>query len=254
MRPVLTELFGIKIYSYGFMIALGIIAAVMLLNNRAKRQGYNEDKIFNMTMLAVVGGILGGKLLYIFTDIKHFLETPLTIITNFGEGFVVYGAIAGGALAVVFYCRKQKWEVLKVIDMIIPSVAIGQGFGRIGCFLAGCCYGAETTCPINVVFENSFYAPNGVHLHPTQLYSSVFNFLLAFLLLWYDKRKKKDGNTLALYLVVYSVGRFIIEFFRDDPRGAVGLLSTSQFIAIFTFIIGVGIFFIHDRKRREGIA
>ncbi|WP_426348127.1 prolipoprotein diacylglyceryl transferase [Alloiococcus sp. CFN-8] len=253
MRPVLYKLFGIEIYSYGFMIAIGIIAAVLLLNKRAKKQGYNEDKIFNMTMIAVIGGILGGKLLYIITEMKYFLEDPLRVITKFGEGFVIYGAIAGGALAVILYSRKQRWEVLTLVDMIIPSVAIGQGFGRIGCFLAGCCYGAETSFPINVVFKDSYFAPNGVHLHPTQLYSSAFNFLLALLLLWYDKRKKKDGDTLALYLVVYSIGRFIIEFFRDDPRGAVGVLSTSQFIAIITFIMGIGIFFIHQRKRREGI-
>ncbi len=250
MKPILFEIFGIEVYGYGLMIALGIVAAILLLSHRAKKKGYDEDKIFNMTIFAVIGGVLGGKLLYIITDFKSIMENPISILTNFGEGFVIYGSIAGGALAVILYCRAQGFQAFKIFDLVIPSVAVGQGFGRIGCFLAGCCYGAETTLPIGVEFTNSLFAPSGVHLHPTQLYSSVFNFLLALLLLWYDRRKKKDGNTLALYLIIYSIGRFLIEFIRNDPRGNVGILSTSQFIAIFTLILGVILFYIPHKKGR----
>ena len=250
MRPILFEVLGMPIYGYGLMIAIGIIAAALLLNYRAKKRNYNEDHIFNMLIVAVVAGIIGGKLLYLIVEYKEVLADPIGAIKNIGQGFVVYGAIFGGFLAVVLYCKKRKWNALAVVDLAIPSVALGQAFGRIGCFLAGCCYGAETSCFLGVEFAASSMAPSGVHLHPTQLYSSLFNFLLAFFLLWYDKRKKNEGATFSMYLIVYSIGRFLVEFLRADPRGNVGFLSTSQFIAIFTFIIGIGFYFYIKNKGR----
>jgi phosphatidylglycerol:prolipoprotein diacylglycerol transferase len=136
--------------------------------------------------------------------------------------------------------------------MVIPTVALAQGFGRIGCFLAGCCYGKETALPIGVEFRNSLFAPPNVIRHPTQIYSSCFDFLLALFLLWYDRKNHKEGRTFALYVIIYSAGRFLVEFLRDDPRGTVGVLSTSQFISIFTFIAGIIFFNVHlVRKRTE---
>lgn len=248
MKPVLFKIFGLDIYGYGLMIAIGIIAGILLLSYRAKKKGYDEDSILNMAIFAVIGGILGGKILYLITDYKVIAEDPSIIIKNFGEGFVVYGSIIGGAIAVYFYCKNKKWDMWSIVDLVIPSVALGQAFGRIGCFLAGCCYGAVTNCPISVEFHNSPFAPFGVHLHPTQLYSSAFNFLLTIFLLWYDKNKKREGRTFALYLIIYSIGRFFVEFIRDDPRGNVGILSTSQFIAIFTLVLGLLIFYFQKNK------
>ncbi len=248
MKPVLFNIFGLDIYGYGLMIAIGIIAGILLLSYRAKAKGYDEDSILNMAIFAVIGGILGGKILYLITDYKVIAEDPSIIIKNFGEGFVVYGSIIGGALAVYFYCRHKKWNVLSIVDLVAPSVALGQAFGRIGCFLAGCCYGAATNCFLGVEFHNSLFAPSGVSIHPTQLYSSAFNFLLTFFLLWYDKKKKREGSTFALYLIIYSVGRFFVEFIRDDPRGNVGILSTSQFIAIITLVLGLLIFYFLRNK------
>ena len=161
---------------------------------------------------------------------------------NFGYGFVVYGAIAGGALAMYLYCRHKKWNIIEMLDMTVPGLAIAQGFGRIGCFLAGCCYGAPTDLPLGVVFPANSLAPSGIHLHPTQIYSSIFDFILGIFLLYYSKKQRKDGKILGMYLIIYSVGRFLVEFLRNDPRGNVGLLSTSQFIAIFTLIFGIAVF------------
>lgn len=250
MKPILFTLFGLTIYGYGLMIAIGIISGILLLSYRAKEKGYNEDNILNMAIFAVIGGILGGKILYLITDYKVIAEDPSIIIKNFGEGFVVYGSIIGGVIAVYIYCKNKKWHLWSIVDLVIPSVALGQAFGRIGCFLAGCCYGAATNLPIGVEFSNSPFAPSGVHLHPTQLYSSAFNFLLTFFLLWYDKKKKREGSTFGLYLIVYSIGRFFVEFIRDDPRGNVGILSTSQFIAIITLILGLLIFYFQRNKGR----
>ena len=250
MRPVLFKIFGLEIYGYGLMIAIGILVAIAIFTKRAKVKGYDEDSAFNMIIAAVIGGITGGKVLYIITEFKSIIKEPSIIFKDFGLGFVIYGAIMGGALAVYIYCKIKHWSMLEISDLLIPAVAIAQGFGRIGCFLAGCCYGAETTSPLSVVFPEEGLAPAGVHLHPTQLYSSAFDFLLGLFLLWYYKKTNKKGRTLSLYLILYSTGRFLVEFIRNDPRGNVGVLSTSQFIAIFTLLLGLVIYNIDKIKGR----
>lgn len=241
MRIILFDIFGIKIKSYGLMIAIGIIVASSLLIKSGKKKKMDEDSLLNLIIFTVIGGVLGGKLLFIITEIKDILKDP-SILLNFGYGFVVYGAIMGGALTIYLYCKRKKWNGLELIDMTVPGLALAQGFGRIGCFLAGCCYGAETTSSIGVVFPKGSLAPSGVHLHPTQIYSSIFDFILGFFLLYYAKKEREKGKVTGMYLMIYSIGRFIVEFFRNDPRGSVGSLSTSQFIAIFTLIIGIIIF------------
>lgn len=241
MKPVLFEFSFIKIYGYGLMIAIGIIAALLLLSYRSKKKNYDEENIWDMAILVIICGIIGGKVMYIITDIKFILKQP-SILKNVGNGFVIYGAILGGVLAVYLYSRKKGWDILSAFDLIIPSLPLAQGFGRIGCFLAGCCYGSVTTLPIGVEFKNSPFAPANLHLHPTQIYSSIFDFMLAFFLLWYDRRERKKGRVFSLYLIIYSIGRFLIEFLRDDPRGSVSIFSTSQFISIFVVLIGVLLF------------
>lgn len=241
MRIILFDIFGIQIKSYGLMIAIGIIVAASLLIKSGKKRNLDEDSLMNLIIFTVIGGVLGGKLLFIITEIKEILKDP-SILLNFGYGFVVYGAIIGGALTIYLYCKKKKWNGLELIDMTVPGLALAQGFGRIGCFLAGCCYGAETTSKLGVEFPKGSLAPTGVHLHPTQIYSSIFDFILGFFLLYYAKKEREIGKVTGMYLMIYSVGRFIVEFLRNDPRGSVGFLSTSQFIAIFTLIIGIIIF------------
>ena len=231
MRLVLFEVFGHNVYSYGLMIAIGVIIAGYMFTKRAEKLGYDEDKVFNLIVIAVICGVVGGKLLL-----------------NFGEGFVIYGAIILGALSIYIYCRKNKWNTVKIFDCVVPGVALAQGFGRIGCFLAGCCYGAENTGKFSVIFPEGALAPAGVSLYPTQVYSAIFDFALAAFLIWHSKRNRVDGHIFSLYIIIYSVGRFLIEFLRNDPRGNVGVLSTSQFIAIFTFIFGLAIYFIQKQK------
>jgi len=241
MKPILFQFFGIKIYGYGLMIMIGIMSALFLFSYRSKKKQYNEDNIWDMAIIAIIFGIIGGKVLYIITDIKYIIEQP-SALKNIGNGFVIYGAIFGGVLAVYLYSKKKKWDILNVFDLAIPSLPLAQGFGRIGCFLAGCCYGKVTSLPIGVEFKNSPFAPANVHVIPTQIYSSVFDFMLAFFLLWYDRKERKKGRVFSLYLIIYSIGRFLIEFLRDDPRGSVSIFSTSQFISLFIVLIGIALF------------
>lgn len=249
MRKVLFEIFGIKFYSYGLMIAIGIIVAGIIMTKMAKKKGYNEDNIFYLIVTAVISGVLGGKLLYILVEIKSILNDP-SILLDIGNGFVIYGAIIGGALGVFIYCKIKKWNVLEVLDLAMPTVALAQGFGRIGCFLAGCCYGAETKLTMGVEFPADSLAPSGIHIHPTQLYSSFFDFVLAGILFLYATKNNKNGKITSLYLIIYSIGRFLIEFLRNDPRGGMGVLSTSQIISIVALILGIVLFNIDKFKGR----
>ena len=148
------------------------------------------------------------------------------------------------------YCWIKKADFWKYFDLVMPSVALAQGFGRIGCFLAGCCYGRETDSIISVTFQNSDFAPNHVALIPTQLYSSILDFLHFGILLYIARRKKADGQVAAFYLIFYSIGRFVLEFFRGDLiRGSVGSLSTSQFISLFILAAGIAILITRTKKK-----
>lgn len=238
MRYILFEIGPLTLYSYGFMIAVGIIAAIMAADFRAKKYGLSGDHMYGIAFLGLLFGMVGAKLLFFITEIKDIIEDP-SVLLSLSEGFVVYGGIIGGIFGAYLYCRWKKLPVLKYFDIAIPSLALAQGFGRIGCFLAGCCYGRETHAWYGITFENSPLAPNHVSLIPAQLISSAADFIHFFLLLSITKRKKTDGIVVSSYLIFYSIGRFLIEMLRNDPRGNVSVLSTSQFISIF--ILGMGI-------------
>lgn len=230
----------VTIHSYGVMIAIGVACALIMGARRAKARNMSTDAIWDLGLLVLISGFLGAKLLFCIVEWDRLFRDPLAVLS--GSGFVVYGGIIAGIIAALIYCRKKKLSFLKYFDLIIPSVAVAQGFGRIGCFLAGCCYGCETNLPIGIVFHNSAIAPNGVSLFPSQLFSSGGDFLIALILILYARKDRSTGKVGGLYLILYSVGRFAIEFFRSDYRGNVGFLSTSQFVAIFMLAVGILIF------------
>ena len=239
MKNELFSLGPFTVHGYGLMIAIGILVAYVTAEYRAKKHGLDPDKIFYLVIWAVVGGFAGAKVLYFLTRLKDIMENP-RVLLDLADGFVVYGGIIGGIYSAMAYCRIKKMPFLKYFDLVMPSVALAQGFGRIGCFLAGCCYGRETDSALGIVFHNSSYAPNDVKLLPTQLISSGLDFLLCAVLILLDRKKKGDGQIAGAYLVLYSIGRFILEFYRGDLiRGNVGALTTSQFIAIFVAMAGV---------------
>lgn len=236
------ELFHIgpfTVYGYGLMIGIGIIAAYLTAEYRAKKSGLDPERILGFVASCAVGGFIGAKLLYIISIFDQVIE-DISILWPIKNGWVVYGGIIFGIGGAALYCKIKKLNILKYLDNAFPSVALGQAFGRIGCFLAGCCYGKESHGPLAVTFTHSMFAPNNVPLIPTQLISSALDFLNFAVLAIFYKKNKKPGRVLCAYLIFYSIGRFIIEYFRGDlDRGNVGVLSTSQFIAIFTLIAGV---------------
>lgn len=251
MHNELLKIGPFTVYGYGLMIAIGIFSAYCLAEYRARKIGLDEERVFGMTLWAVIGGILGGKILYFITILPQIFADLSLLYRNLLEGFVIYGALIGGFIGIVLYCRIWKMKLLAYLDLALPSVALAQGFGRIGCLLAGCCYGRETSGAFAITFHESAYAPNGVPLVPTQIISSVLDFLHFFILLYFVKKwKKNDGQVTGLFFMLYSAGRFVLEYFRGDlERGSVGVLSTSQFIAIFMFIFGAVFFFVLSKKK-----
>ena len=252
MKNELLTIGPFTIYGYGLMIAIGILAAYFTGEYRAKKYGLEADHVFNYVIWCVVGGFAGSKLLYFATNIKNIIENP-DFMRHLADGWVVYGGIIGGILSAMLYSKIKGLKFLAYFDLLIPSVALAQGCGRIGCQFAGCCFGKETDGPLGIVFHESQYAPNNIRLIPTQLISSGLDFLLFFSLIWYAKRKKGDGQIGGLYLILYSIGRFILEFYRGDLiRGSVGALSTSQFISIFTVAAGAALFVMSGRGSFKG--
>lgn len=253
MKNELLTIGPVTIYGYGLMIAIGIIAAYTTAEFRAKRRGMNYEIIFNLTIWSLIGGILGAKLLFLLTEIKDIIADP-SILLDISHGFVVFGGIIGGIFTGYLYIKKQKLSFLQYFDIVMPSIALAQGFGRIGCLLAGCCYGSETTSRFHLIFRESDLAPNNVQLIPTQPISSLLDFMNFFALVLLSKRTKADGQVGGFYLVFYSAGRFILEFFRGDlDRGQIGPLSTSQFISIFTFLAGLAIVIICGLHPRQAL-
>lgn len=251
MKNELLKIGPVTIYGYGLMIAIGAISAYLLSEYRAKRKGMQYELIFSLFWWCLIGGLLGAKLLYMITQIKSYIENP-RLILNIAEGFVVYGGIIGGIFGGYLFIRRHKLNFFEYFDLVMPSIALAQGFGRIGCIFAGCCYGVETDSPFSIVFHESQYAPNDVHLIPTQPLSSALNFLNCLALILLSKKLKASGQVGGFYLIFYSVGRFVIEFFRGDlERGSIGVLSTSQFISIFLFLAGMGIVIIRGLQARK---
>ena len=227
--------------TYGLMTAIGIFSAYFWVENQAKKRKLKADSIMGLLISCLVAGYGGSKLLYFLTILPQILKEPSLLADSLSTGWVVFGGILGGLFGGWVYCRVKGLPAGDYFDISMPAVALAQGFGRLGCFFAGCCYGVETDSAFSIMFSHSEFAPNHVRLVPTQLISSVGDFLLFAILVWYDYRgKKHSGETTALYLILYSAGRFLVEFWRGDLiRGAVGPLSTSQFIGLLALVAGI---------------
>ena len=245
-----TDLFHIGkfvIHGYGLMIGIGFVLALLVGEYRAKKMGMKEEALIDIAIIAGVSGFLGAKLLYIIVSFKDFIKDPIGVLGS--SGFVVYGGLIAGVLCNLIYVKIKKLSFLEYFDLVMPEIALAQGFGRIGCFLAGCCYGKETDSILAITFHESEFAPNNVPLIPTEIYSSLLDFVHFGVLLFIAGRKKKDGQVAACYLLFYSIGRFILEFFRGDLiRGSVGVLSTSQFISLFIGVAGILILILRSRE------
>ena len=232
---------SLDIPTFGLMMMLGMLVAFALIYANRKRIPYTEDDLVTMALYAIIGGFIGSKLLYWIVEFDRILADPHFLLETLTAGFVFYGALILGSLSVWFFTHRKKQCFFAYADLVMPAFILAQGFGRIGCFCAGCCYGAPTASALGVVYPAGSAAPAGIPLLPTQLFESAFCFLFAALLTVLLRKQKRYGLTTGVYLVGYGMWRFVIEFFRSDDRGAVGALSTSQFIGIFIILAGIAL-------------
>jgi phosphatidylglycerol---prolipoprotein diacylglyceryl transferase len=241
MFPRLLELGPITLYSYGLLLALAYLAGLRLAIIRARARGLNGDRVMDLGIWIIVSALIGAKALLLYTDWSLFSSNPRQLLSLAQSGGVFYGGLILAVIVALWYIRRHKMPMWTTTDVFAPGIALGHVIGRLGCFLAGCCYGKETTVPWAVVFTDPFAAANagtplGIHLHPTQLYESFAEGLILIGLLAFEKKGRAfPGRTFWGYMLAYGVTRFVIEFYRGD--GGRGLyfqeaVSTSQVISI----------------------
>ncbi|MDW7710881.1 MAG: prolipoprotein diacylglyceryl transferase [Deferrisomatales bacterium] len=241
MYPILFQHGRLTLFTYGLLLAAGFLAALWLVGREARRRGLDPRQLQDLGVLVIVGAIVGSRLLYVLLEWEHFLRHPLEILALWKGGLVFYGGFGGAVLAALWYVRRKRLPLWTTADVVAPAVALGQTFGRLGCFFAGCCYGAPCALPWAVTFTDPRgLAPLGVALHPTQLYSTGANFAIFAVLYWVARpRQRFEGQLLGLYLVLEPTARFLVELVRGDPRGTLGPLSTSQALGILLFSVGL---------------
>ena len=238
MYPRLLELGPITVYTYGVLLAAAYLLGLKLAMNRASARGLDSVRVLDLGIYIIISALIGAKLLLLITDFQTFRRDPHELLTLARSGGVFYGGLILAVVVALWYIRRSGLPLWTTCDVFAPGIALGHSIGRLGCFFAGCCYGKPTELPWAITFSDPFAAANvgtplGVHLHPTQLYESGAELLILFALLLTEKRGKPySGRTFWFYILLYAITRYIIEIFRGDERGAVGIFSTSQFISI----------------------
>jgi phosphatidylglycerol---prolipoprotein diacylglyceryl transferase len=262
MYPELFRIGNFPINTYGVFLALAFLSAILITAKLAQRDGLPRDRVYDLCLWMLLAGLVGSKVLMLVTE-PEYRADPLQLLSLdfLRSGGVFYGGLIGAVVAGYFLMKRYRLPWWKTADACAPGIAIGNFFGRQGCFAAGCCWGKPTNLPWGVKFSELGHeitgVPTDVHLHPTQLYESFAMLLVFFCLLWLHKRKRFDGQVLLFYALLYSVIRFSIEFVRDDPRGDIlGLttltgLSTSQLISIVIGISSLIILIIRKRTREN---
>jgi len=242
MHPILIEFGFFKIFTYGLLVATGFFTGILLAVRQGKKEGLDPQKILDLCFYILISAILGARALYIIVEHRYFLANPLEIFMFWKGGLVFYGGLLASVVFAWYYIRKHQLPLWPLADVLAPALALGQAIGRWGCFFAGCCYGVRTDVPWAIIFSDpKSLAPLDVALHPTQIYLSLSNFIIFGILMFLRKRKSFDGQIFWTYGILYSIGRFIIEYFRGDERGFAvqNILSTSQFIGIFVLLFSI---------------
>ena len=259
MYPELFRIGNFPINTYGVLLALAFLSALLVTAKLAARDGLPRERVYDLGLWMLLAAIIGSKVLMLFTE-PEYRENPLRLVSLdfLRSGGVFYGGFIAAVLAGYFLIRRYKLPWWKTADAFAPGIALGNAIGRQGCFAAGCCWGKPTTLPWGVEFTEAGHevtnVPLGVHLHPTQLYESFGALLIFFFLLWLHRRKRFSGQVILFYAVLYAVMRFTIEIFRDDPRGDIlGLttltgLSTSQMLSIIVGVWGLIVLILRWRR------
>ncbi len=260
MYPKILDLGPLTIHTYGLLLAAAFIAGIWITSRNAKKEGISPDSIWNMGLVVIFSALVGAKILLLLSDYRYYSQNFREIfsLSTLRSTGVYYGGLMLALGSAVWYLRKKQLPQWTIADLAAPGIALGQAIGRLGCLSAGCCYGKPTHMPWGITFTSQYAyenvgVPLNIPLHPTQIYESIGALCLFVLLMWRLSRKHFTGQILLEYLSIYALLRFVIEFYRDDDRGFVlyGLLSTSQLIAILTFLGSAAVYYFLLRRPRE---
>ncbi len=255
MHPVLFHFHGFTLYTYGLFVALGFMAALWVSRRLAVARGVSSDLLGDVFLVALLSGLAGARILYVIINFEVYRNNWLDIFKLWNGGLVFFGGFLAALAGTSLYLHRRRQNILKMADILSPGLALGHAVGRIGCFFAGCCYGKTCDLPFAVRFSDpDSLAPLGVNLHPTQLYEVGSNLILFFILIQLLPRKAFDGMVFLVYLMLYALFRFVIEFFRGDFRGEfiMGRLSVSQGIGLLVFAAAFLLFIRLFKSSRNG--
>ena len=228
MYPELFSIGNVTIYTYGVLVALGFFAGMQYIVKYSKSV-ITKQQVYDFLFYVILIGIIGARLFYIIINLPYYKTNLLEVFQVCKGGLVYYGGFVAVLIFAFFYCKYKKLNIVKLIDIFAPALALGHTFGRIGCFFSGCCYGKNSDCFLAIA-----------HKHPTQLYEACGNLIIFFILHNFLKKAHKDGYVFVLYMVLYSILRFCVEFFRGDDRGTFFFgLSPAQNISIVIFVVAV---------------
>ncbi len=234
MFPEIVSFGPFTIHSYGLVIAIGVFFCLYLMKRAAKKYGFPPiEKVFDIVFVVVFSGFVGARLFYVIQQGSWYKTHPLEIFQIWKGGLVYFGGMVGSFLGLFLYVKSARLSFLETGDFTMPYIPLVHAFGRVGCFLNGCCYGKVCHLPWAVQFP---LLPEPVH--PTQLYEALFNLSLFGFLAWFYPRRHFPGENMALYLILYSVGRFFLEFLRGDQPSLLFSLSLQQILSLAFILTG----------------
>ena len=253
MHPILFQIFGKDIYSYGVLTALGFLAALLTWRWMGRKERRPEGFAADLGFWLMASGIIGSRIAYVVANWPYYQKAPLEIVRIDQGGLIFYGGLLLAAAALVLFARRHRLPVWHVADFAIPGLAIGHALGRVGCFLNGCCYGRPADHSAWGVLYPPVCEPGrlfpGVPLYPVQLLESAALLLIWFLLLAAYARRRRDGTVFALYLLLYPPCRFFLEFLRGDPRQDWLAFDIAQLLSLGFLLAGLLLFLLLPQRK-----
>ena len=239
MHPILFDFGGFTIYAYGVLLAAAYLLGLQFALVRARARGLDSQRVMDLGIWIIISALVGAKLLLLIVDFKQFTSNPRELLALARSGGVFYGGLIAAVVVALLYLRRHKLPLWTTTDVFAPGIALGHVIGRLGCLMAGCCFGKPASVPWAITFRDpaalaNVGTPLGVPLHPTQLYEAGAEALILVFLLAFERRGRPfPGRTFWGYMLLYGISRFVIEFYRGDSRGMVfDVLSTSQFVSV----------------------
>jgi phosphatidylglycerol:prolipoprotein diacylglycerol transferase len=255
MHPILFDFDGLTIYAYGVLLAAAYLLGLQFALRRARARGLDGQRVMDLGIWIIISALVGAKLLLFIVDFRRYTENPRELLELLRSGGVFYGGLIAAVVVALVYLRRHKLPLWTTTDVFAPGIALGHIVGRLGCLMAGCCFGRPTSVPWAITFRDpaamiNVGSPLGVPLHPTQLYEAGAEALiLAFLLVFERRGRPFPGRTFWTYMLLYGISRFFIEFYRGDSRGLVfAVLSTSQFVSVILVPLSIVMLVVLSRR------